>query len=1147
MHKTTMTLLFGLFVFTGLSALRGGDLAEEFRNPPDSARPWVYCFWLEGNVTREGITTDLEAMKRAGVGGLLFMDGGMGNPLGPHRFMSDSWREMFKHMVAEANRLGLEINLNDDPGWAGSGGPWITPELAAQKIVISETLVEGPIDYDAALPQPPTVQNFYRDIAVLACPAPEKDAGGNFRRIENFNTSKTFCGDRDFAACVPWPRTIPTNPSWPAVPAAQCVASDKIQTLTANMDASGRLKWKVPDGRWLILRIGHTLAGGVTRSAQPEGLGLECDKLSKAAIETQFKSMVGKLLDDVGPLAGKTIVSTHIDSWEAGSGNWTDGFREEFRRRRGYDMLPYMPAIGGLVVDDLEVSERFLWDLRETVCEMLLENYAGRMKELAKQRGLRLSIEGYDGTSDDLRLIGTASEPMCEFWQRGCYTGMPLCDVVDEVASAAHVYGRKIVSAEAFSNWRGDFLDHPATLKRLGDWAFCSGVNRFCYSEWIMQPWPDRVPGVSFLHIGTVFHRSLSWWEQSKPWNEYVARCQHMLRQGSPIADVCFMQAEGAPQRFVAPIPVAECGAIPDRPPYNYDGCPADLVLREMKVEDGFVALPSGMRYRLLVLPSYNADGRPVMRVEGNYVYTPGPIPKVETMTPQLLRKIKELVEAGATVLGTRPRKSPSLVDFPKCDHEVEALADELWGKDAGIDGKGEHRLGKGRLIWGSTPDVVIYRTDVPSDFCCSLGSRKKLNYAHRRAEDGTDIYFVANGTDRVVQGEYLFRANAGTPEFWRPQTGSIERTAEFMPTGGCTRVSLQLEPYESTFVVFRPGKDDFDPVILSFWEGKQINFHKTISPKIVVQKATYGIPGDPARTRDVTAKVQSIVNGGELRFAAWRLGEGDDPGFTTANTLAVEYTFDGQPRKAEVLDGQTICFGNAIDPPPTAELHRTGDGKLLLEAWQNGQYKFHTESGKKLKCTVENLPAAKTIDGPWELSFPLDSGAPQSISLGKLISWSDHSEAGVKYFSGTATYRKRFDLPPDALAAGRKLYLDLGQVAVIAQVTVNSRDLGILWKAPFRVDATDALRAGENVLEIRVTNLPVNRLIGDEQLPDDSDRDPSGMLKSWPDWLQQGKPSPTGRRTFATFRVWKKDSPLQESGLLGPVKLYSTELATPK
>ena len=308
------------------------------------------------------------------------------------------------------------------------------------------------------------------------------------------------------------------------------------------------------------------------------------------------------------------------------------------------------------------------------------------MHELAHKKGLRLTIEGYDATCDDLRFAGRADEPMCEFWQRGCYSGLPLCDLVEEMSSAAHVYGRRIHGAEAFTNWRGDFLDHPATLKPLGDWAFCAGVNRFCFSEWIMQPWIHRVPGVSFSFIGTVFHGALSWWEQSKPWHEYVARCQHLLRQGTSVADVCFLSPEGGPFRFVAPIPGR--GAIPDQPSYNFDGCPAELIMqKDTKVHDGRIVLPSGMSYQLLVLPSYNADGRPVMHVQGNYVYTESPLPKIETMTPQLLRRIKELVEAGATVLGTRPLKSPSLIDFPKCDAEVTRLADELWGNDAGKDG----------------------------------------------------------------------------------------------------------------------------------------------------------------------------------------------------------------------------------------------------------------------------------------------------------------------------------------------------------------------------------------------------------------------------------------------------------------------------
>lgn len=1143
MTKFPWVLLIWTVWLTRAIAVHGADLADEFRTPPDEAKPWVYAFWLEGNVTREGITADLESMRRAGLGGLVWMDGSMGNPQGPHRFMSESWFAMFRHMVSEAKRLGLEININNAPGWAGSGGPWTEPEQAAQKIVISETVVQGPSSFDAVLAQPPTIRGFYRDIAVLAYPAPDA-ADGKFVRIENIGSSKTFAGavgGQSLSAVVSWPRFIPTNPQWPTVPDSQCIASAKVQDLTARMDKQGNLKWDAPAGRWLVLRIGHTLVGEPTRSSQAEATGLECDKLSKAAIETQFSAMVERLLTELGPLGTKTVVSTHVDSWEAGSGNWTTGFREEFRRRRGYDLLPYLPTLNGLVVDGLEVSERFLWDLRETVSELLLENYAGHLRELAHKKGLRLSIEGYDGTCDDLRYAGRADETMCEFWQRGCYSGLPMCDIVEEMASAAHVYGSRILGAEAFTNWRGDFLDHPAMLKPLGDWAFSAGVNRFAYSEWIMQPWLQHKPGVSFRFVGTVFHRSLSWWEQSKAWNEYVARCQHMLRQGNFVADVCFVAPEGGPGRFVAPIPVAERGAIPDRPPYNFDGCPAELVLQGMKVVDGSVVLRSGMRYRLLVLPTYNADGKPVMHVEGDYVYTVGPLPKVQTMTPQLLRRIKELVEAGATVLGPRPLKSPSLVDFPKCDQELAQLADQLWGVNAGIDGSSERRLGKGRVIWGTTPEKVLASMQVPPDFSTDASLAGKLCYTHRRTNDGLDLYFVANKVDGVVQGTCSFCVAAGQPELWNPETGRIEPMAMYERLQGVTRLPIRLNPHESVFVVVRPSGKAFDPVVSMTCDGQDVFGQTPVRPKITVQNASYSVWGDPAKVRDVTAKVQAMVDKGETRFPAWRLGEVDDPGPLSLKTLKVDYTLDGRPCRTSVLDGQTACLSDEADPDPTASIQRMADGTFLLEAWRSGQYEIKTASGRTLRHKVDAVAAARSIEGPWDVQFLASSGAPQSVKLDKLMSWSVHGDSGVKYFSGTSIYRTTFHAPPEALPSGRAAYLDLGKVAVIAQVNLNGQDLGILWKSPFRVDVTQALRPGDNLLEVQVTNLDVNRAIGDEQLPDDGEYNPDGVLKSWPTWLLESKPSPAGRHTFATYRIWKRDSPLQESGLLGPVRLLST------
>ena len=432
---------------------------------------------------------------------------------------------------------------------------------------------------------------------------------------------------------------------------------------------------------------------------------------------------------------------------------------------------------------------------------------------------------------------------------------------------------------------------------------------------------------------------------------------------------------------------------------------------------------------------------------------------------------------------------------------------------------------------------------DLPADFSCDPSLKGRLGYTHRRTLDGMELYFVANKVDAVVQGTCAFRAATGRPECWWPQSGRIEPLAAYQRQGAVTRVPLRLEPHESVFVVFRPGQQEFDPIISLTREGQGLFSPLSVATNIAVRKAAYGVPGDRARTRDVTAKVRTIVAGGERRFAAWRLGQGDDPALQWLKTLSVEYTLDGSPRKTMALDGETVSLDDVPDPRPAARIQRTPDGKVLLEAWQNGQYEFKTAAGRTLRCKVDGIPAPQTIEGPWEVRFPLSAGPPQPVELDKLTSWSRHGDPDVRYFSGTATYSTTFRIQPEALVAGRAMYLDLGKVAVIAELKLNGKDLGILWKAPFRVEAGHAFRAGENRLEVRVTNLWVNRMIGDEQLPEDSDRTPDGQLKAWPPWVLQGKPSPAGRHTFGTYRMWKKDSPLQESGLLGPVEVLTAKV----
>ena len=641
----------------------------------------MYWFWVNGNITREGITADLEAMRRAGIGGVLIMEMDGGTPVGQAAFAGPEWIELFKHACVEADRLGLEVNMNNGAGWGGSGGPWITPELSMQKVTWSETAAEGSKHLEAALPAPPAKRGFYRDIKVLAFPTPS----GNVR-IDNLAYKAGF-----FARPTP---VFPLPADWPETPAAEVVARDGIVDLTAKMDGAGRLTWDVPAGKWTILRIGHTSTGAI--SPGPDGAALECDKMSKEAAEAAFAGLMGKLIEKVGPLAGKSLVATHVDSWECGVQNWTPKFREEFQRRRGYDLLRYLPVITGRIVQSREVSERFLWDLRQTINELVLENYAGHFREMAHRNGLRFTLEAYTTCPcDELSYSGRSDEPMSEIWPSPRYLAA-WC--TPAMTSGGHVWGKKIIAAEAFSSdYNERWLRHPANLKALGDWAFCEGVNRLVVHRYAMQPWSNVRPGMSMGPWGVHYERTQTWWKMSTAWHRYLSRCQHLLRQGLFTADVCYLSGEGMPQSLAREMRLMTKSVLhPEEPRlrtgYNFDVCPPDALMTRMSVKNGRLVLPDGMSYRLLVLPM------------------------VETMTPQLLGKVKELIEAGATVVGSRPSKSPSLSNYPQCDREVKRITEELWGSGEVPAQLTERKIGKGRLFWSAAFQKKPEAADMPAD-----------------------------------------------------------------------------------------------------------------------------------------------------------------------------------------------------------------------------------------------------------------------------------------------------------------------------------------------------------------------------------------------------------------------------------------------
>jgi|SRR5579859_2208907 len=1079
-------------------------IADEFASPPFDCGPWVYWFWLDVNVTREGITADLEAMKAVGIAGVLIMDVDQGTPpsFNGSRFGDPEWYELFQFACQEAARLGIQVNMNNDAGWCGSGGPWITPELSMQTVDWSSTSAEGGQPVSIQLLQPQARLNYYRDIAVLAFPTPPADKTGHGYRIPGLG-GLTEAPPQPGASAQD---NIPTRLGWERIPEDQLVSKSSVLDLTEKMDQHGFLRCELPAGTWTILRFGHTTTGINNHPAPAGGVGLESDKLSRTATLFQFDALMARVIKTVGPLAGKTLVAAHIDSWESGVQNWTPTMRNDFQRLRGYDLLPYMPVLTGQVVDSLEISQRFLWDFRKAIGDLLVENYAAAMREVARKHGLRLSIEGYAGEpASNSCYAGEADEPMAECWS---WSRFRASTTVTEMTSAGHVYGHNIIGQETFTA-TGDekWLGHPAVVKDIGDWTFCEGINRFVFHRYAMQPWTNAhySPGMCMGPWGLHYERTQTWWNLSKPWHDYIARCCYMLRQGHFVADVCYMEAEGAPRRFWPPY--AGSDHPPRRPGYNYDGCPPELVLERMEYKDGFLTLPGGMKYRILVLPDS------------------------PTMTPELLNKLKQLVEAGALVIGPKPGKSPSLSGYPLCDAQVQRLSEELWGS--------------GKIISRTTPAELLAKRGIKPDFECD---QPMVNWIHRRTDD-MDIYFIANG---AVTNSYpyagwplvancSFRITGVRPEIWDPESGLTSPVSLYDTSDGMTRIPLILPAKGSAFVVFRHGQPPSTArIIRSISRSDKILLSAEGQPQIEILSAVYGKPGDAHHTRDASADVRKLIKSGELVFPVAKLATiGGDPDWAVVKTLDIRYRINGYENHLLLHDGDVADLSAPGEyPPATSEVSQDGSTQLLIT--KPGDYYCTLASGEAITVSVPSVPEPVQIPGPWTVKFPEGWGAPPQLQFEKLIPWNEHSDLGVGFFSGSASYHCSFHIPADLLAADNRIELDLGDVAVMADVTLNGRHLGILWKSPFRTDVTSVLRAGQNTLEIAVANLWVNRLIGDQNLPPDAARNQNGSLAHWPQWLLEGKPSPTGRFTFTTWEQWRKTDSLVDSGLIGPVQLLT-------
>ena len=1091
-------------------------LANVFANPPQGASPGTYWYWLDGNVTREGITADLEAMQAAGIRNPMLFAIGKSSPdtliQPPADALTPLWWEMVEHAANEAGRLGLILSLNCCDGWATASGPWITPEQSMQHLVWSETAIDVGQHFDALLPQPPATErparespvgtrhDYYRDIATIALPYPHEWDETSFTRRAQVTTNLPLrvagagvlsdpdnalevvdtpqAGWIEYAFDAPFtlrsirvhtppapgyspgvyraanslqvqasddgetfrhigaleyprhgwqtdlttlthavppttaryfrlvhqeiPSDLPyeeeydfgqdnrlrffsivlssqprihhlqgkTGEQWAIsrrtsaadVPDSDCVALDSIVDLTAKLDAaSGRLTWDAPPGRWRILRIGYTTTGS-QNSAAGGAQGLECDRFSPAAARLQFDSWFGLALQKVGPqAAGKVLHVLHVDSWEAGSQNWSPEFAAGFARLRGYDLLPYIAVLTGVPVTSADVSERVLLDVRRTINDLMQAGFYEPLAQLAHEHGCLFSAEPPSPTfpCDGLQHYARVDFPMGEFWLRTPRNDKPT-DIKDAVCGA-RVYGKRVAAAEAFTQGLMQWDEHPFTFKALGDSQYCAGINRFMLHVYAHQPRLDRAPGMTLNGIGTFFSRTQTWWRPGRAWFDYLRRCQALLQEGQAVAEICYFTGENIPARSLLPRQLSV--PLPDG--YAYDCINRDALLHLAEVHDGWIVLKSGARYRVLVLPDD------------------------VLMTPEIALKLRELVRAGAMVVGPRPERSPSLTGFPGCDDVVREVARELWGTvpgrsteaGSGVGAGGRSRGTKlGRVAWGRPLDALLTESSLPPDFEVHGGA--PVLWTHRRGA-GWDLYFLSNPSDSALDITASFRITGRQPQLWHPDRGQVETPPSHVAAGR-TVVPLSLDPAGSVFVVFAA----------------------------------------PARA--------------------------------------------AQPVR------------NSLE-------------QAVLE-----------------------------LRGPWRVRFADRMEAAIELTLDRLASWTEQSSEDVKYYSGTALYEAEFDWSRDLMEWSRRASLDLGVVHDLVEVRLNGVDLGVLWKPPFRVAITGALRPGPNRLELAVTNTWRNRIIGDYGKPDSE------------------------RKTFVVPRLrkgkeWLPGGPgveLSPAGLLGPVRI---------
>lgn len=1208
---------------------------QQFNRPETVYSPRVFWQWMNGNITREGINLDLEAMAATGIGHGILFNSTAGIPQGPVTYHSAEWTERIVHALQQADRLGLQFLLHNAPGYSGTGGPWISPENAMQQVVWSEATVKGGEPVSVQLPKPFAKQGFYKDIAVLAYPS-LKGEEQPFRNVlqsitlsgkpvtdhllTDFDFSKSIFLDRVpaelvlrfsepiEAACfivhrektsgpsydetrddpptlqlefshdgvlytkvcelptsalkaadapafvnfptvkAPYYRIRSNKPTYlteielvptpriegwdwktnylrksgtfcfdPVEPSSGFVISAaKVVDLTNLTSDDGRLNWSPPKGNWTIVRIGCTITGQVQAGAPQACIGLDVDKLSRYGVQQHVEKFLKPLFAQTRPHHGRSFEGLTIDHWEVGEQNWTRDMLPEFQKRAGYDLKTYLLAFTGRYVNSALETERFLWDLRRVQQDMMKEYFYDEWRDQLQKEGLSLLMGNFQPRESSR------------------------------------------------------FAEYPAALKTQVDYQLSQRQSLASSFDFEHQPHPSAQPGMVMGPFGNHLNRNNTWFSKATNYFECLSRSQYVLQSGVFVADAAFFMGEEV---------VGPAESQVQTPGHVFDVLTRDELLEQASTVKNKLVLPNGMSYRFLVFP------------------------ELKIMSLPVLRKLKALLEDGLWISAIKPTAWPGQLT-PKEQAEWQSLVEDLWSKLP----HGVYRYGSGRLFIHVPVEKIMEEAKLNPDFgYTSSNPNALIHFQHRRI--GTDeVWFVCNSRRQNDTILASFRIIGMQPEWWNPQTGTIRILDIYRQHDEQTFIPLTLEPSESGFVVFRKPiekpvfdgltKDDVpllsanpDHFTQETSNDLKSNFSLTLWAKpdqatkngrsyLLYPKngaETYGAGhasfGLSISSHGIRLYEHELLSREVLNVPAplqgWTLiniiyknntpivyingerrAEGKKSVFvvhSNPNELApvnpLLQLFQGENTRpwwtAQVLDSATVrnLYAQGRPSEPLPQTLRLNGNRFFR---QKGSYSLQNPGAPqpiKADLILKKTMPIFNLSSNWLVRFPEGKGAPEQFRMDSLISLHLVDTFGIKHFSGTATWLRSFDIEPKDLF-GNHFILDLGQVANTAELYVNGKSAGLSWRPPHRTEVTNLLRPGENQLEIRVTNLWVNRLIGDEALPAENQYDAWGKLSTLPDWYTANQ-SKTGERIgFVTWKQYDKNAPLVESGLIGPVTL---------